>query len=85
MSASRNLVNVQDAKTHLSRLLKQVEAGDEVVIARAGKAIAKLVRVEQAAPRAWGAFEGQVRVAADCWAPLTPDEAEAWGAAELDP
>lgn len=39
-------VNVHDAKTHLSRLLARVEAGEEVVIARNGKPVAKLTRVE---------------------------------------
>ena len=38
-------VNTHEAKTHLSRLLAQVESGEEVVIARAGKPIAKLVRL----------------------------------------
>ncbi len=36
-------VNVHEAKTHLSRLLEAVEAGEDVVIARAGKPIARLV------------------------------------------
>jgi len=36
-------VNVHQAKTQLSRLLKRVEAGEEVVVARAGKPVAKLV------------------------------------------
>jgi len=39
-------VNVREAKTHLSRLLKRVAAGDEVIIARAGVPIAKLVAIE---------------------------------------
>ena len=38
-------VNVHDAKTHLSKLLADVEAGDEVIIARRGKPVAKMVRV----------------------------------------
>ena len=37
-------VNVHEAKTHLSRLLAQVEAGEDVVIARRGKPVARLVR-----------------------------------------
>ena len=36
-------VNVHEAKTHLSRLLAQVEAGEEIVIARSGKPVARLV------------------------------------------
>lgn len=43
-----DIVNVHDAKTHLSRLLERVEAGEEIVIARAGKPVARLARVEPA-------------------------------------
>ena len=45
------VVNTQEAKANLSKLLAQVEAGEEVVIARAGKPVARLVAVEQAPPR----------------------------------
>lgn len=38
-------VNVHEAKTHLSRLLARVEAGEEVIISRAGKPVARLVPV----------------------------------------
>ena len=51
------VVNVQEAKTRLSQLLRLVEAGEEVSIARAGRVIARLVRADAAAPREWGAFE----------------------------
>jgi len=44
------VVNVQEAKTQLSRLLALVEAGEEVVIARYGKEVARLVRVAPRAP-----------------------------------
>ncbi|HMQ67069.1 MAG TPA: type II toxin-antitoxin system prevent-host-death family antitoxin [Arachnia sp.] len=43
-------VNVHEAKTHLSRLLEAVVAGESVVIAKAGRPIARLVRVEAEAP-----------------------------------
>ena len=39
-------VNIHEAKTHLSRLLEAVAAGESVVIAKAGKPVARLVRVE---------------------------------------
>ena len=39
-------VNIREAKTNLSRLLAQVEAGEEVIIARNGKPVAQLVKVE---------------------------------------
>jgi prevent-host-death family protein len=41
-------VNVHEAKTHLSRLLARVESGEEIIIARAGRPIARLARVEVA-------------------------------------
>ena len=44
-------VNVHEAKTHLSKLLARVEAGERIVIARAGRPIAVLTPVETATPR----------------------------------
>lgn len=43
-------VNVHDAKTHFSKLIARVEAGEEIVIARAGKPILKLVKIEPDRP-----------------------------------
>jgi len=64
-------VNVHEAKTHLSRLLVRVEAGEEVVISRAGRPLARLVPVE--APRAARVPDrdrGKGRIARDFDAPL---------------
>lgn len=44
-------VNVHDAKTHFSKLIARVEAGEEIVIARAGTPILKLVKIEAERPR----------------------------------
>ena len=73
-------VNVYEAKTHLSRLLKRVAAGEEIVIARAGEPIARLVPVAGAAVREPGTARGLVVVHADFDAPLPNDIAEAFGA-----
>jgi prevent-host-death family protein len=53
-------VNVHHAKTHLSRLIQQAEAGEEVIIARAGKPAVKLVPVQPSAPKKFkaGALKG---------------------------
>jgi prevent-host-death family protein len=60
------IVNVHAAKTHLSRLLERAEAGEEVVIGRAGKPIAKLVPYRAERPkRVFGALRGQIRVIGD--------------------
>jgi prevent-host-death family protein len=59
-------VNIHEAKTHLSRLVEQVEGGDEVVIARAGRPVARLVPyTTRTRPRTPGAWRGQVRLAPD--------------------
>jgi prevent-host-death family protein len=55
-------VTVQEAKTHLSRLLRRVEAGEEVVIRRGREPVAKLVRVapEHDQRAIWGDLEGSM-------------------------
>ena len=55
-------VNIHHAKTHLSRLLKQVEDGEEITIARAGKPVAKIVPMEPKTPakkREFGFLKGR--------------------------
>jgi prevent-host-death family protein len=67
-------VNVHEAKTHLSRLLERVEAGEEVVIARAGKPVARLVPVEQSRKRRVpGGWKGLIVIHDDFDAPLPED------------
>jgi prevent-host-death family protein len=62
----RSPVNVHDAKTHLSRLLERVEAGQEIVIARAGRPVAKLVPLRsRRAPRRLGLWRGKGWIAPD--------------------
>ena len=59
-------VNVQEAKTQLSRLLGLVEAGEEVMIARYGEPVARLVRATPAAPaRRTGTWRDSLRIADD--------------------
>jgi len=61
------VANIHEAKTHLSRLVERVAAGEEVVIAKAGKPVAKLVRYREEEPpqRKPGYWRGKVRIAAD--------------------
>ena len=67
-------VNVHEAKTHLSRLLRRVAAGEEVVIARAGTPVARLVPVHPpAAERELGTEKDRIRIADDFDAPLPPE------------
>ncbi|SFK71583.1 type II toxin-antitoxin system Phd/YefM family antitoxin [Geodermatophilus ruber] len=59
-------VNVHEAKTHLSRLLEAVERGEDVVIARAGRPVARLVPAGiPAQARTPGAWRGRVVIADD--------------------
>ncbi len=60
------IVNTHDAKTRLSQLLERVARGEEIVIARAGKPIARLVRFRgDEADRAGGLWKGLVRIGDD--------------------
>jgi prevent-host-death family protein len=64
-------VNIHEAKTHLSRLVERVEAGEEITLARAGRPVARLVpyraRLE---PRRPGIWKGRVRIGPDFDEPL---------------
>jgi prevent-host-death family protein len=67
-----NSVNVSEAKTHLSRLLERVERGEEIVIARAGVPVAKLVPWASATHRRGmlGRYRGQIWMSDDFDSPL---------------
>ena len=60
-------VNVYEAKTHLSQLLDRAAAGEEIVIARAGRPVARLVALAEPASRRRipGGWQGKVRMASD--------------------
>ena len=60
------IVNMHEAKTHLSRLVERAAAGEEIVIARAGKPAAKLVPYEEKPKRCkLGGWEGKIWLAQD--------------------
>jgi len=65
--------NVHEAKTHLSKLLERVAAGEEVIIARSGVPVARLVPAAPVQERSLGTEKGRVFVADDCDAPLPKD------------
>lgn len=70
-------VNVHDAKTHFSRLLERAHAGEEIVLAKAGKPYARLMPLEQPAPRRQpGRLSG--RLAPSFFDPLPDEELDAW-------
>lgn len=78
--------NVHEAKTHLSRLLEAVEAGEEVLIARAGKPVARLSPLApRAARRRLGSLAGQINVPDNWDDPLPPDVLASFYGSPLEP
>ena len=70
--------NIHEAKTHFSRLVDEAAAGKEIIIAKAGKPVARLVSVEAAIgswkpARPLGLFEGKYNIPDDFDAPLPDD------------
>jgi prevent-host-death family protein len=72
-------VNMHEAKTHLSRLVARAEAGEEVVIARAGRPVAKLVRVPTTGKRPLGTARGKIVYRRPLKAPLPKHLRKAFG------
>ncbi len=72
------LVNIYQAKSQLSALLEKAQAGEEIVIARAGKPIARLMPIAAAESRSGVRFGGinykKLKLSADFHAPLTDDD-----------
>ena len=66
-------VNVREAKTNLFRLLLRVAGGEEIVIARAGKPVSRLVPIESKPPRVIGQDDGLFEVPEDFDVPLPAD------------
>ena len=67
-------VNIHEAKTHLSKLLVRVRAGEEIIIAHAGKPVAKLVAIEEKPKKLIPGFDkGKIWIADDFTAPLPDD------------
>ena len=71
-------VNIHEAKTHLSRLLTDVEAGEEVVIARNGKPVARLVAVTQQGKRQPDVLKGKITIPDSFFDPLPEEELRLW-------
>ncbi len=72
------VVNVHQAKTHRSRLLAQVEAGEEVTIARNGTPVARLVPCRRRGKREFGAMRGRISLDDSFFDPLPEEELAAW-------
>jgi prevent-host-death family protein len=76
------IVNISEAKAQLSSLVAKVMAGNEIVIGKAGKPVARLVRYEHCEePRQPGALRGRIKIAPD-FDELPADIARAFGMAD---
>ncbi len=66
-------VNVHEAKTHLSKLLDEVAAGEEIILAKAGKPVARIVPISARRPVRLGGLKGKLKVSDDFDTPLPDD------------
>jgi prevent-host-death family protein len=67
-------INLNQAKTHLSKLVDQAASGQDVVIARGGKPVARLTKLSaDTGPIRFGMLKGKIKIAADFNAPLPED------------
>ena len=73
---ARAKVNVHEAKTNLSRLLERVRAGEEIIIAKGGKPVARLCPIEADKPRTPGILKGVVEDS--FFDPLSDEELAGW-------
>ena len=77
-----HIINISEAKAQLSSLIEKVLAGEEVLIGKAGKPVAKLVRYERSdKKRIPGALKGKIKIADD-FDILPKDIAEAFGVSD---
>jgi prevent-host-death family protein len=70
--------SVLAAKTHLSKLLARVEAGEVIVIARGKTPVAKLVPIAAKGKREFGAMRGKISIGPEFFEPLPADELDLW-------
>ena len=63
-------INIHQAKTHLSQLIEDAVKGEEIIIAKAGKAMVRLTAIETLPPRKKGLLKGKIRISDDFDAPL---------------
>jgi prevent-host-death family protein len=73
------IVTIHQAKTNLSRLIEKASEGEEVIIARGAKPVARLVPIEVKGKRQPGSLKGKLRVCPEFFEPLPESELSAWG------
>jgi prevent-host-death family protein len=73
-------INIHAAKTHLSSLVEEAAAGEEIVIAKAGKPVARIVALEKPdARKTFGMWKGKIWVSDDFDAPLPQELLKGFG------
>jgi prevent-host-death family protein len=73
------VVTIHTAKTTLSQLIARAEAGEEIVLARGNRPVAKIVAIDPApSKRQFGAYRGKISVGPEFFDPLPEDELNAW-------
>lgn len=66
------IINILEARNHFSKLINSALLGEEVIIAKAGKPIAKIIPIKKEKPlRKYGLLEGKIKIAQDFDSPLT--------------
>lgn len=67
------IVNIYEAKTHFSKLVDSVVHGNEILIAMAGKPVARLVPISKKPERRFGVLKGKIKIAKDFDEPLSDE------------
>lgn len=80
-------INIHQAKTQLSKLVEEAAQGEEIIIAKAGKPMARLVALEQIAykTRRPGGLKGQIYISDDFDEAMSPEDAVLWRDAPIFP
>ena len=72
-------VSIYDARQQLSRLVKRAEAGEEIILTRHNRPVARLVKAQPTKKRVLGAARGLIKeIDPDWWKPMTDEEVEAF-------
>jgi len=80
------VINVHEAKTHLSKLLDRVAAGEEIIIAKANRPMARLLPLEpETSRRRLGTGKGEIWMSEDFDEPLSEEDLAGWEDSELVP
>jgi antitoxin (DNA-binding transcriptional repressor) of toxin-antitoxin stability system len=72
-------VTIHKAKTTLSQLVADVEAGEEIILARGKHPVAKIVLIKKLGKRKFGAMKGKIKIGPEFFEPLPEDELKLWG------